>query len=260
MELKILLKIIIIFFAFLNIKEVFSVEFAEPLVQIGDLKKDVRRLYGKPEKSGKHFDSYVSSGLIFTYSEKNKIIVIEGTKMQSGAFYKGTLGGVKIDETLEIAKDAWGPVVLSETEKCYFKPAGNLITVGFVVPNQKSDFFSNTIESIEIRRFDGSIVGIWTDKNEKEFVKINDDNSTSLCKLSKKLGVITSEGAISTNGMLTWGRWFSTKILKNYVDPGVDFSPNHLYITDNEILIGWMTDLKTYHKPSSVPKDCPFGL
>jgi hypothetical protein len=50
MELKMFLKIIIMFFALLNIKEAFSAELAEPLVQIGDLKKDVRRLYGKPEK------------------------------------------------------------------------------------------------------------------------------------------------------------------------------------------------------------------
>jgi hypothetical protein len=255
-----LLKVIVIFFALLSIKDAFSAELAEPLVQIGDLKKDVRRLYGKPEKSGKQFDSYVSLGLIFTYSEKNKIIVIEGTKMQIGTFYKGTIHGVMINETLEVAENSWGPLVLSKSENCYFKPAGYLLTVGFVGSNQNDDFFSNTIESIEIRKFDDSIVGIWTDKNEKEFIKINDDNSTSLCKLSKKLGVITSEGAISTNGMLEWGKWFSTKSLKNYVDPGVDFSSNHLYIADNEILIGWMTDLKTYHKPSAIPKDCPFGL
>jgi hypothetical protein len=179
--------------------------------------------------------------------------------MQSGTFYKGSLGGVMIDETLEVAKNAWGSVILSEPEKGYFKPAGYLIAVGFVDSHQNNDFFSNTIESIEIRKFDDSIVGIWADKNEKEFIRINDDNSTSLCKLSKKLGVITSEGVISANGMLTWGKWLSTKSLKNYIDPGVDFSSNHLYIAENEILIGWMTNLKTYHKPSSVPKECPFG-
>ena len=254
-----LLRILIISFVLLHTTEAFSEERAEPLVHIGDTKKNVRKLYGKPERSGKYFDSYVSSGLVFTYSGKNEIIAIEGTKMQSGAAYKGILSGVGLDEKLDVAERIWGPRVLSESDKSYFKPTGYLITVVFLELMKVNDFRSNTIESIEVRRYDNSIVGVWETKSKTEFIKINEDDTALLCKFSKKLGVISSEGTISPNGMLTWGKWFSTKSTNKYTAPNIG-GPNNIYLAENEILLGWMTDLKTYHKPLSVPKECPFGL